>query len=488
MARPAVLTFGSESDDPFVAHALRQLSVWLGVAFIRAVPDRNRPLSVYYGGDTEQPCAIRIPLATTFGKAELPALPTRQTVEGWQRDSESFPFDLFATLRFWLADEGNNMLAADAFDKYDRLVAKRSLQHMVGLRELPAVNHYVECLRVWMEGRCCIETHRLLPEGCRAAVVLTHDVDDPSDPGDPRHVLGVALNSLRTGGRRLAASYWSAGFIGRAALSRVRRPNARHWLFTELVAAESRRGFKSTFFFAPLSRFDRLGCDLDVAYDIRDKRFRPVFDLLREQGFGVGVHLSYGALDDAARIRQEREVVETTAGCDVIVSRHHYWHMTRPMWRSLAAHADAGLTFDSSVSFQDLPGFRLGVALPFEPWDPDSQQTITTVQIPTMVMDTMLFDGGSGAGLERALDRFDSLLNSLKGARGIAAIDWHEYTSLPAGQRREPLGHLYLAILDRLAADPDVVVLDYPAIEHTLRAAVSTLPEQRTDALRRGVT
>jgi hypothetical protein len=254
--------------------------------------------------------------------------------------------------------------------------------------------------------------------------------------------------------------YWAAGFLGRAAVSRVRHPGARHWLFRDVAAAEGSRGFVSTFFFASVSRFDREGCDLDVAYDVTDRRFRSELEYLRESGFGVGVHLSYRALDDPVAIRRERSVVEAAAGCEVVVSRHHYWHLARPMWRSLAAHEEAGLRFDSSVSFQDLPGYRLGVALPFEPWDPTTQRTIRTLQLPTFVMDTMLASGRE-EDLEGAVLRFTSLLDRLKAARGIAAIDWHEYTSVPAAQKRAQLGHLYTAILDVLAADPEVTVLDY---------------------------
>lgn len=470
MTSPPFLTVGSERDDPFVVHALRQLGVWLGVAFFQTAPDRERPLGVYHGNDVEQACAVRIPLSPNLGRTEVPPPPSSRMIDGWKRQSDPFPFDLFAALRYWLADEGNSMLGPDAFDEHERLIAERSVQHELGFREVPIVNHYVECFRAWIEGRCGLATRRPLPPGSRAGVVLTHDVDSPTDPGDPRHVLQLALRSLRRGERRLPAVYWGAGYIGRSAVSRLRRPGARHWVFGDLVTAERRHGFASTFFFAAVSRFDRRGCDLDVAYDVVDERFRPVFELLREHGFGIGVHLSYGALDDATQIRRERSILEEAAGRDVAASRHHYWHMTRPMWRSLAAHAEAGLQFDSSVSFQDRPGFRLGVALPFEPWDPEGQRTIETVQVPTMVMDTMLLDG-EGDELGDALIRFDGLLENLKDAAGIAAIDWHEYTSVPAGQRREPLGHLYQAILDRLSADREVAVLDYPAIERELRAA-----------------
>ncbi len=86
-----------------------------------------------------------------------------------------------------------------------------------------------------------------------------------------------------------------------------------------------------------------------------------------------------------------------------------------------------------------------------------------TLQVPTLVMDTMLASGRDGE-LDGAVLRFERLLDGLKAAHGIAAVDWHEYTSVPAGQKRAQLGDLYAALLDVLAADPEVAVLDYADI------------------------
>jgi hypothetical protein len=46
----------------------------------------------------------------------------------------------------------------------------------------------------------------------------------------------------------------------------------------------------------------------------------------------------------------------------------------------------------------------------------------------------------------------------LKRFEGVAAIDWHEYTSFPASKRYRRWGEAYLALLDQLAADPEIAV------------------------------
>jgi hypothetical protein len=75
-------------------------------------------------------------------------------------------------------------------------------------------------------------------------------------------------------------------------------------------------------------------------------------------------------------------------------------------------------------------------------------------------MDSMLF-ARSGQTVDGALERVERLLANLKQFEGVAAFDWHEYTSFPASKRYRTWGDGYLAILDLLASDPQVAVLTY---------------------------
>ena len=319
------------------------------------------------------------------------------------------------------------------------------------MRELPIVNSYLVLFRHWLGSRLGLRVGRPLPSGKRCAVVLSHDVDRPLDP--------PALGRL--GARRLPRSpLRSVPTLARAAATIVRDPRARHWLFEEVVAAEARHGFRSAFFFASTSRFDRGGHRLDVAYEVGASPFRSLFQVLARNGTEVGLHVGYTAHERPDRVRQERERLEEVAGTDVRGSRHHYWHTGRPFWRTLAAHGEAGLAYDSSLAFEEAPGYRLGLAFPHRPWSPETRTPLSTVQVPPMAMDGAFFYDPA-ATVEGALGRVERLLTQLKRFEGVAALDWHQETSFPGSRRFRRWGEGYLALLDLLAADREVAVMTF---------------------------
>ena len=459
---PAVaLTFAADAHDPFVDYT-RDLIAYATGLRLEPVPDSGGAVDVYYGNDERRPCGLRIPRVGRYDLASVPGLHDPAAARLAAGAGEVFPFDVFSAVRFWLADEGNADAPASAYDEHGRLRADRSAQEALGLREAPVVNAYLLHLRAWLEARLAVEGASPLPEGKRCVIVLSHDVDSPVDPGSPRHAIGAATARVRRAEKPLRSAAYAAGAIAYGLASRVRDPRARHRLFADVMDAEERRGFASTFFFAAVSRFDRQGVRRDVGYDVGRP---PLVESLREvagRGFGIGLHVSYQAGADGTRIAAERRRLEAVAGVPVVGSRHHYWHMTRPFWPSLEAHAQAGLRFDSSVAFNAAPGYRLGVALPFRPWNPETRAAVSVLQVPTLVMDSMLVSGR--ASVPVAVERFDRLLDGLKRYEGVAALDWHEYTSFPGSRRYATWGNSYLAVLDHLAADPAVLVQTYDSL------------------------
>jgi hypothetical protein len=454
-AQPSEVAFSADTEAPFFDYARSLIEQVSGV---RLVPgDAMRASAgVYYGNDEARPCTLRIPRVAAYTREDVPGLPRETGAE----NGHAFPFDVFAALRFWLADEGNEQAPAESFDEHGRLRPERAVQAERGLTEIPIVNAYLLHLRSWLARTTGVRVRSHLPVDKRCVVVLSHDVDSPIDPGSPSHAARVALANIRSGVKVTQSIAYAAGAAWRSAVSRARDPGARHALFADVVAAEEQRGFRSTFFFAATSRFSADGCRRDVGYDLTRAPLPEMIHALRARSAGIGLHIGYLAGADETRIAAERQRLERVAGTAVTISRHHYYHLTRPFWDSLEAHGRAGLTIDSSISFNDVPGYRLGVALPFRPWNPHRQTTVSTVQVPTVLMDSMLF-ARSGQTVDGALERVERLLANLKQFEGVAAFDWHEYTSFPASKRYRTWGDGYLAILDLLASDPQVAVLTY---------------------------
>ena len=74
------------------------------------------------------------------------------------------------------------------------------------------------------------------------------------------------------------------------------------------------------------------------------------------------------------------------------------------------------------------------------------------------------------ASVDAVIERFDRVLAALKRYEGVAALDWHEYTSFPGSTRYAAWGEAYLSLLDHLAGDGTVLVQTYDE----LVAAVAT--------------
>jgi hypothetical protein len=447
-----------QADSGFVEYALTLIELTAGVHLDHVEPG-PAATDLYYGNDTARPCRLRIPRVDNYSTGTIPE-PPHGLPSGDIRSV--FPFDLFSAIRFWLADEAHASAPLEHFDEHGRLLPEHSAQLALDTAEVPLVNAYLLHFRSWVSALFAIAPgpHHL-PPGKRCVVVLTHDVDSPLDPGSSSHALGLALDNLHRRAKVGRSAAYAAGSVVYATASRLREPGARHSLFREVMDAEEQRGFGSTFFFAATSRFSSSGCRRDVGYDITRRPLPQIIAGVVARGHEVGLHIGYLAAPDPKDIAAERLRLEAVAATPVVSSRHHYYHLGRPFWATLAAHHQAGLEIDSSISFNYVPGYRLGIALPFRPWNPETRKEISTVQVPTMLMDSMVCPG-RGQTVDRALERVERVLANLKRFEGVATIDWHEYTSYPGSQRLRAWGETYLGILDMLAHDPEVAVYTLP--------------------------
>lgn len=455
-----MLTFTTDIYDNFIGYALELISNFCKLEFKQMHLVSNLKYDIYYGNDYNINCRIRIPQVAGYNMEDIP-IPITST-GNYSVESVGvnniFPFDFFSALRFWLADDGNESMPSSAFDQHERLLANHSVQEFLCVREIPVVNIYLSLLRKYLEEILAITIKGYLPEGKRCIIVLSHDVDSPIDPGNVRHLIWQAAMSVKDR-KWQHAIYHGKPIISKLMKRMIRKNKDRHWLFREIMNTEEKYNFKSTFFFAPTCRTSLRGTDYDVSYDLRDPLFSDIIREIVERYFEIGLHIGYDAREGFEFIAEEKNNLEKVSGCRIISSRHHLWHMKKPFWPTLDDHARAGLLCDSSVAFNSAPGFRLGVALPFYPWNPLTKQKIPCLQIPPMAMDGGFFYH-PGQTVEATLAHFMRLLNRLKQFSGTAAIDWHDYTSFPASEAYSLWGESYLAILDLLAKDREVCVLN----------------------------
>jgi hypothetical protein len=273
------------------------------------------------------------------------------------------------------------------------------------------------------------------------SVALTHDVDNPwrwtrtgmrgSAARLKRNVLGV----------RLGPAVREATALAAAPVHRVRGTDP-NWRFEQIVAEERRRGAHGSTFFVLAGHHDPHDGASPETYD----ELRPqLVETLQELGAEIGLHGSYTAADEPARLAEEKAELESLAG---VVAGHRYHYLRGDPHRNIAR---LPFRYDTTLGFPDAVGFRAGIARPFHPWDFERDEPADVLEIPLAAMDaTLAEERYLGLSAKRAAPRLNALLDWAATNGGAFALLWHP-------DRFDPLSsagwdRLYSRVLDGVQA------------------------------------
>lgn len=238
------------------------------------------------------------------------------------------------------------------------------------------------------------------PGGAPYALALSHDVDDPLK-GQLVYGALLAASGLLKGVPRARRD----GLSRMRAWWRVRRGGPDpYFTFRAIRELERAEGVRSTFFAMPI-----LDGDWEVRVSALDQ---PLLGALREaaaEGWEVGVHGSNASAVDGSRLARERLLLEEALGRRVDLLRHHNLR-----WRGAAAWGRiraAGFAADSSVGFNEAPGFRAGTSFPF------AAPGGGLIEVPHALMDTYM-TGDAQPG--------EAVLDAARRSGGMACLNWHE--------------------------------------------------------------
>ena len=321
------------------------------------------------------PAELAAPFAAPCGEAGM------YRVDG---EATWFGIDVFGTAFFMLARYEETV--APVHDARGRFRADASLSGRSDLIRRPIVSEQVEAL--W---RVLLRRWPRLPRRRRAfRVVLTHDVDVPFC------VLG---QSPRRVARQLAGDVLRRRDPGLAlrrarSVGRTRRsgpPGDLCNTFDWIMRVSERHGLRSAFYFMA----GHTGGAIDGDYRIDDPAVRRLIAEIASRGHELGVHPSYFTFRDGVALGREyahmRNVAES-AGTEQAHwgGRQHYLRWEAPTtWQ---IWADAGLTYDSTLGYAEMPGFRAGVCWEYPTFNVRSRERLALRERPLVAMETSLFD------------------------------------------------------------------------------------------------
>lgn len=346
------------------------------------------------------------------------------------------PIDVFGSAFFMLTRYEE--VVNPARDQHDRFPAEASLAYQERFLERPLIDEYVEIL--WAAMR------KLWPGLTRKArhaqTLVSHDVDDPSRYGfrNPMGVLRACANDLLEG--RAPRSVVWAPAVWWASRERL-HPRDPCNTFDWLMDQSEHRGLRSAFYFI----CGRTDPGKDANYEIEQKPMRALLRRIHERGHEIGLHPSYGTYQSPDAIvaeaeRLQRVCAEEGIAQDTWGGRMHYLRWETPT--TLHGWEQAGMTYDSTLSYADHAGFRCGTCHEYPAFDPVARRPLALRIRPLIAMDCTVMAGrymGLGTS-EAAYDVFARLRRACERVNGNFTLLWHN-TQVVTSQERE----LYQAVI-----------------------------------------
>ncbi len=289
--------------------------------------------------------------------------------------------------------------------------------------EAPWVNLIACFLRAWAgrhSGVDAVDLFGPLPAG---ETRLTHDVDAV---GKTFAITGKqaafqVVNALRDvgrlrptdAGRRLAKA--TRMLFGKDSWDRV----------AEVAGMEEQKGLRGTFHFYSEKKSKSHRWLMDPGYDVATSGVgRAIADLV-ERGHEVGLHPGYHSWCDAPRLMQAQKALQEVSPDPVRSVRQHWLRFS---WaRTWSAQSQAGLCLDTTLMFNDRWGFRNSAAVEWSPWNPEAGCPHSIRVIPSVLMDSHLYDYRTLTSMERTTV-IENLVEGVRGVGGTAAFLWHPQT------------------------------------------------------------
>jgi len=343
---------------------------------------------------------------------------------------------------FFLLTRYEEWIRRDVRDHFGRFPGIESLPYRAGFIDRPIVDEYALLLRSWAR-QVGVE----LPEPSRRfSVLLTHDVDELFlrwRPVEMARSIAKGIIGRQSWRSSLRQCLLAANPL-RDPLNNIGEVIEMDRRLVDSFGAEM---CGSVFFF--MTGGKNQNGRRYRSYRITSGRVRRSMKLVQAAGAALGLHASFEAGENADLVSSERASLERVAGAPIFRNRHHYLR-----WREIEdgeAIASAGITWDSSLGYSNVAGFRLGVCHPITLFDPIRARSLAIEEHPLIVMDVSL-SSKIGMGLneetaERAVRKF---AETTRRHQGEFVMLWHNaaLSSWGADYHRR----LYRNMLDWLAA------------------------------------
>lgn len=457
---------------------MTNLSLSFAATWLRAVLEEryDLPLALRYSAETwllsltESEDVVRIdadPVMFTRADSDLPFTCWDAKWENWQPvlgkplpapGSASLPSPLIEKvadgyvvhydilgLTYWMLTRQEEIGRTD-LDKHKRFPATLSHAFKCEYLERPVIDEWLDILgqvicRTWPNVK--LKKHTF-------SMKVSHDVDTPSRYG---------FRPWRTIPRTVAADVLKyhdiRGLFGPwVRLSTRKRFHSLDAFntFDWLMGVSEQDGLKSAFYFI----CERRGTAHDSDYDVEHPTIRDLIRRIHRRGHEIGLHPSYNTFLDPHQLAREADYLRRICAEEGVIQaqwggRMHYLQWSQPV--TLRAWNDAGMVYDSTMTYADYAGFRCGTCFEYPAFDPVAKEELQLRIRPLVVME------GSVIGQEymnlgvtpAALDKILVLKHACKAVNGCFTMLWHNSSLRTIAERR-----LYQAVIRDMKINEEI--------------------------------
>jgi len=316
------------------------------------------------------------------------------------------PFDIFAA-SFFLISRYEEYLEFEP-DDYGRFRASSSFAFRNGFLSRPVIDLWVKEMAKTM----LLKFRNLAFRRNDYKSLLTIDLDQPFE------FLGKDI--FRNLGRLFLDISKKSG-KARERYRTVAKGDKDPYDVFDYITGQIEKSGSDARFFIPVG--DHSGYDKQPSWQNEDYR-RLILKISGK--FKTGLHPSFYASDDASRLTTEKSRLKSILSGEISASRYHFVRIRFPdSYRILDG---AGIVEDYSMGYHDEPGFRAGIARPYQFYDVADDRKTNLRIIPFQVMDNTLYQY-KGTDQVNAKDIIAGMIDETRKAGGLFVSIWHN-TSL----------------------------------------------------------
>ena len=340
--------------------------------------------------------------------------------------------DLFASSFFMLTRWEEYV--SNKRDKLQRFSAEYSIAFKNSFLNRPVVNEYCELL--W---------NLLNHAGCKAirkerhfTPYITHDVDFIRRWNGVSSLLRALSGDLLKRRNLKLFFHNLKDFL----YTKLKLKNDPYNTFDFLMTQSERRGYKSHFFFISAHEPARQG----IYYKLSDPVAIQLMKDIQTRGHSIGFHPDLNSFKDGERWKKELEQLKSFSPQEIVIGRQHYLQFEVPVtWQ---IWNDMGMVWDSTLSYDDKPGFRTGSCYTYSVYNFLTRKKLQLKEKPLIIMDKSLVMHHRGLSITQLEDMAKEIIDRVRKYRGDFVLLWHNSClNIPEWENYKSI---YLTILDHL--------------------------------------